>query len=181
MDSRFKVNTKLALFDYLAMVNEIVYEFFNDDDGTYQPQIGKLNAMRLFYNHCVLSSNFDEKYGHNVTDAGSMEEIVADDGFINEFNYAIRCDNEFSYNFANAYRDALDIVNTKKTSIGNAISVISTIINKLVENTSSLITEENVNTISLIAKDISEGKISAEAIVNAYANKLSETNNTTTM
>lgn len=178
MENKFEVNTKLALFDYLAMVREIAYEFFNDEDGTYQPQIGKLNAMRLFYNYCVTKSVFDEKYKHDVTDADSMAEIVENEGFIEAFNDAINCDDTIQYDFGNAYRDAIEIVNAKKTSIGNAVNSISATINKLIKNTAPLVTEENINVVSQIAKDMAKGKTSAEAIVNAYANRLEKTNNT---
>lgn len=180
MNSIFEVNTKLALFDYLAMVKEIAYEFINDEDGTYQPQIGKLNAMRLFYNHCVIKSRFDEKYGHDVIDADSMEEIVADDGFIEAFNKAIECDGTIRYDFANAYRNAIEIVNVKKTSFGSAVNIVGSMINKIFESVSPLLTEENINIVSQIAKDMSEGKVSAEAIVDAYANRLAESSNTDT-
>lgn len=180
MNSIFEVNTKLALFDYLAMVKEIAYEFINDEDGTYQPQIGKLNAMRLFYNHCVIKSRFDEKYGHDVIDADSMEEIVADDGFIEAFNKAIECDRTIRYDFANAYRDAMEIVNVKKTSFGSAVNIVGSMINKIFESVSPLLTEENINIVSQIAKDMSEGKVSAEAIVDAYANRLAESSDTDT-
>lgn len=180
MNSILEVNTKLALFDYLAMVKEIAREFINDEDGAYQPHIGKLNAMRLFYNHCVIKSKFDEKYGHDVSDADTMEDIVTDDEFIEEFNNAIRCDGDTRYDFANAYKDAIEIVNVKKTSLGNAINIVGSMINKIFESVSPLLTEENIKVVSQISKDMSDGKVSAEAIVNAYANRLIETDNTDT-
>lgn len=173
MNNIFNVNTKLALFDYLAMVREIAYGFISED-GTYQPQIGKLNAMRLFYNNCVVKSRFDEKYGHDVIDADSMEEIVADELFIEAFNDAIKCNASIHYDFANAYRDALEIVNVKKTSFGNAVNIIGSMINKIFEGISPLLTKENISIVSQIAKDMSAGKVSAEAIVDAYANNLSK-------
>ncbi|MCD7891640.1 MAG: hypothetical protein LUG26_07845 [Ruminococcus sp.] len=86
------VNTKLSLFDYLAMVENIASEFIDEKSGVYQPHIGQLNAMRLFYNFCVTESKFDDKYEHNIVDAEDMEEIVADEEFIEAFNNAIRPD-----------------------------------------------------------------------------------------
>lgn len=174
MSSNFEVNVKLSLFDYLGMVNAIVSEFINEDDGSYQPHIGNLNAMRLFYNYCVKKSDYDKKYEHNITDAESMAEIVADDGFIVEFNKALDFDGKISYNFANAYRTAMDIVDTEKSAINRLAKTVSAAIGEILESTSSLLTEENLSVLSQIGKDISNGKISAEAIVDAYAKNMSK-------
>lgn len=179
MNSVFEVNTKLALFDYLAMVRDIASEFINDEDGTYQPQIGKLNAMRLFYNSCVTKSRFDKKYGHDVIDASDMEEIVTDNEFMKAFNEAIIGDGTIQYDFANAYKDAIEIVDVKKTSFGSAVNIIGSMINKIFDSVSPLLTEENIKVVSQIAKDMSDGKISAEAIVDAYADKLAGAENDT--
>lgn len=177
MNNVLKVNTKLALFDYLAMVRDIASEFINDEDGTYQPQIGKLNAIRLFYNNCVTKSKFDKKYGHDVIDASDMEEIVADDKFMKAYNKAIIGDGATQYDFANAYKDAIEIVNVKKTSFGSAVNIIGSMINKIFEGVSPLLTEENIEIVSQIAKDMSNGKVSAEAIVDAYADRLAKEEN----
>lgn len=172
MNGNFEINTELALFDYLRMVNEIAYGFINSEDGTYQPHIGNLNAMRLFYNHCVIKGKFDEQYNHDIIDADSMEEIVADKDFIDVFNEGIKFEGVLRYDFANAYKDAIAIVDVKKTSFGSAVNIVGSIIDKLIDSVSSFLTEENISTISQIAKDMSDGKISAESIVGAYADKL---------
>ncbi|MCD7810268.1 MAG: hypothetical protein LUG91_00185 [Ruminococcus sp.] len=174
------VNTKLSLFDYLAMVENIASEFIDEKSGVYQPHIGQLNAMRLFYNFCVTESKFDDKYEHNIIDAEDMEEIVADEEFIEAFNNAIRPDVylDICYDFACAYADAMEIVNVKKTSLGNVINAIGNMINSVFENISSVFTEDNIGTISQIAEDMSKGKVSAEAIVDAYAKKMFDSNST---
>ena len=172
MNSIFKVNTELALFDYLVLVQEIAYEFINEETGAYQPHIGKLNAMRLFYNYCVVESKFDEKYAHNVTDADSMIEIVADEDFINAFNSAIKHDGKtIKYDFANAYKDALEIVDIKKTSFGTILNMVNSTFENIKDKISPLLTKENMDVFSKIAKDVLEGKTSAEAVVSAYTKK----------
>ena len=62
-ETKFSVKTELNVIDYVSMVNAIVSEYF-DEDGTYTPHIGKMNAMRLFYNNCVTDSKYDIE--HNV-------------------------------------------------------------------------------------------------------------------
>ena len=97
---KMKVNTYIGMVEYLTMVNEIVLEYF-DEDGNYQPQIGILNAMRLFYNECVIESKFE--LPHDITDAMDMEIMVTDDEFVNEFNNAIIGDRPgIRFDFANA-------------------------------------------------------------------------------
>lgn len=179
MNSILEVNTKLTLFDYLAMVEEIVREFFNSENGVYQPQIGNLNAMRLFYNHCVTKSQFDEKYGHDVTDADVMAEIVADNEFIKVFNQSLECNDILGYDFANAYKDAMEIVNVKKTSIGRIASVVNTLINKFSEQILPLITDENIAVFSKIVKDVSSGKLSIDSIADNYINTVNSDNENT--
>lgn len=167
MNSILEINTKLELFDYLAMVNEIVLEFFNED-GTYQPHIGKINAMRLFYNQCVTKSKYDEKYPHDIVDAMDMVEIVADDGFIAEYNEALAAGSYKNLDFGNAYKDAMEIVNVRKSSFGNAVEIVGSMLNRIVGSISTVLTDENIEKVSQIARDISNGSISAESIVDAY-------------
>lgn len=171
MSSVLKVNTKLELFDYLAMVNEIALEFFSDD-GVYQPHIGEINAMRLFYNQCVTKSKFDEKYSHDIVDAMDMVDIVNDTGFIGAYNEAITSNTYTSLDFGNAYRNAMEIVNVKKSSFGNAVKIVGSMLNRFTDSISSVLTDENIEKVSQIAKEISNGNISAEAVVNAYADHM---------
>lgn len=81
------VKTELGIIGYVSMVDEIVLEYFNAD-GEYQPHIGMLNAMRLFYNECVKESKFDEQLAHDNIDAMEMEALVADQEFIEAYNRA---------------------------------------------------------------------------------------------
>lgn len=159
------VNTKFGLVDYIVLVNEIVAEFF-DEDGGYQPHIGMLNIIRLFYNYCVLESKFD--IPHDITDAMDMETIVDDDDFLEAFNDALLIEPEFKLDFANAYKNAMDIVDNKRTSVEYAVDSIKKMFSSIVDMLSPLLTDENVNIISDIAKNMTNGNIDAEAIVEAY-------------
>lgn len=178
MNNNFEINTNLALFDYVVMVNEIALEFFNED-GVYQPHIGKINAMRLFYNNCVTKSAYDEKYGHDIVDPMDMVDIVSDKDFIYAYNEAVNVgQHSESLNFGNAYKDAISIVDVKKSSFGNSVEIIGSMINRIADNISHVLTDENIEKVSKIAKGISEGKISAEAIVDAYAKHIEKQDET---
>lgn len=173
MENCIEVNTKLELFDYLSMVNEIALEFFSAD-GIYQPHIGTINAMRLFYNKCVTKSKFDEKYGHDIVDAADMIEIVADSNFIQKYNAAIIGGIYIDLDFGGAYDNAMKIVDFRKSSFGNAVEIVGSIIKRLAESISAVLTDENIEKISQVAKEISNGNISAETIVDAYISHINK-------
>ena len=163
---KMKVNTSLGMVEYLTMVNEIILEYF-DEDGNYQPQIGILNTMRLFYNECVIESKFE--LPHDITDAMDMEIMVTDDEFINEFNNAIIGDVPgIRFDFANAYKDAMDIVETKKSSIERAVDSVKKMIISVLDVINPLLSDEHIDKVAEIAHDVANGKISAEAVVDAY-------------
>ena len=162
-----KVKENFEIVDFATMVDSIVAEYF-DAEGNYTPHIGMLNAMRVFYNECVTESKFDIE--HNIVEALEMETLVADDDFIEAFNKAIYFDGTVKLNFANAYKNALDIVNTRKTSIGNAIDMFKSGLTKFVDKISPVLTEGNLAQLTKIAEDISKGKLNPDSIVEAYGN-----------
>lgn len=158
------INTKLSMVDFLQVVNDIVLEFFSID-GTYQPQIGFLNTMRIFYNACVTESKF-EKY--DIFDALDMEDIVADEEFIDAFNLALKPTHGQRLDFANAYKQAMDIVSNKKTSLNNLIEIIHNMLNTFVNSISEELGEDNIKKIMDIAEKVDTGEITPATIVEAY-------------
>lgn len=163
--STFKVNTTLGIIDYVTIVESMVNEYFNDD-GDYVPQIGILNIMRLFYNECVLECKFDVP--HTISDALDMEVFINDEEFIEAFNLAIQFNGVIAIDFANAYKDAMDIVSVKKSSVDNAVRKIKVMFADIVSKISDTLTPENIDKITKISENIANGKITNEAIVDAF-------------
>lgn len=98
-----------------------------------------------------------------------MEIIVEDDDFLDAFNDAIVGDSSgIRMNFSNAYKDAMDIVETKKQSIERAVDSIKKALSSIVDTINPLLTDEHIDKVSEIARDVANGKLSAEAIVDAY-------------
>lgn len=159
------IEKDLELVDYIVMVNALAEEFF-DENGEYLPYAGKLNAMRLFYNNCVRVSDLDEQVDHNITNVFDMEKLITNEEFIKAFNDTISKNDLIRFDFGNAYNDALDIVNHRKSSIGGLLSSIG----KMISNITNSMTDENIEKISKIAQDITDGVISPESIVDAYGN-----------
>lgn len=161
------INTKFGIVDYMVMVDEIASEFF-DEDSTYQPHYGKLNAMRLFYNNCVIESKFDKS--HNISDGLDMEEIISDEEFISEYNLALKGNGDICFDFSNAYNDAMKIVESKNTPFNRLITGIKNLFDKI----SPALSEDGVEKILKISDEIKNGKATPEAIVDAYLKKTKE-------
>lgn len=160
------IDCKLSLVDYCEVVENIAREYFNDE-LEYKPYLGELNAMAVFYNKCVKGTIKEDI--PEIKDALEMEPLINDMRFMVAYNNAIKTDeNVFAFDFANAYKNALKMVEVKKTSLstifGKAEKKVEEILNKI----SPLLSKENLDNVSKIASDIGKGNIGAEAIVQAY-------------
>lgn len=166
--SNVAVNTNLSIVEYASIVNEIVKEYF-DENGEYVPHFGRLNAMRIFYNQCVTDDRFC--FPHDISKAEEMEELIASEDFIEAFCYTIDHGYNYgSFNFANAYRDALGIVEVKKTSINQVAVAIRSVLNNLIKSLSDVLTTENIDKVTKIYEEIASGKISSQSIADAVGN-----------
>ena len=168
MENTMVIKKDLNVIDFVALVNGIANEFF-DSDGEYQPHIGRLNAMRLFYNKCVTVSKFD--IPHDFNDALMLESLIINEEFIAEFNKALKGDGSIRLDFANAYAEAMEIVNVKKGSFGNAVSIIKGAISNIVEMINPVLGSDNIEKFKQIADSFSNGNLSADAIVDVFGYK----------
>lgn len=163
----FKIKKNLDIVAYGAVVREIAEKFF-DSDGNYAPHIGKANAMVVFYNYFVIES----KYNDMSPDEFTTDLFFSDEEFLIEYNKAIDDCAEICFNFGNAYKDAIDIVNTKKSSIGRAVEMFEKSIVNLAAKISPIFSNENIDKIAKISDDVAKGDLSAESIVKAIGNKI---------
>ncbi len=172
MKNTMIIKKNMSVIDYVTLVNGIVNDFFDSETDEYTPHIGKLNAMRLFYNKCVVESKFD--LPHDFNDASQIDILAEDDEFIKEFNAAVIGDGVIRLDFANAYADAMEVVNAKKNSFGNAVAAIKKIIEKTLESISSIVTDENLEKLTKIAESVNTNNVSLDSFVKAYSNYLGE-------
>lgn len=175
MENTMVIKKNLSVIDYVTLVNGIVNDFFDAETGEYTPHIGRLNAMRLFYNECVTDSKFD--LPHDFEDALQMDVLVEDDEFIKEFNAAVVGDGVIRLDFANAYADAMEAVNAKKNSFGNAVNIIRKAIEKASESISSVVTDESLEKLTKIADSVNTNNLSLDSFVKAYSNYLEDNPN----
>ena len=112
MKKKRKINydTSMTVIDYAIVVESMASEFYNLENGEYQPHLGMLNVMRVYYNNFYKDEKDDA-----IVDALDMNELVSDEAFIEAFNNTINSCDGFRLDFANAYRDAMEIVETRKT------------------------------------------------------------------
>lgn len=164
-----KFETKLNLVKYCAIVESIADGYF-DFDGTYQPHIGMMNAMRVFYNECVAESVFDEKYPHNITNILDMQDIVNDDEFIKVFNLCINTE-AISFDFGNAYCDAMKIVDNRKSSLLNMFEQIKNMVAGLSTELEHILTPDNLKVVKDVAVALGKGSSLDDALAVARIEK----------
>lgn len=162
----FKINDNLDIVAYGAAVREIADKFF-DGDGNYTPHIGKANAMVVFYNYFVTKSKFSELKPEEFT----TDLFFTDEEFLSEYNKAVKDCAKVRFNFGNAYQDAIDIVNTRKSSIGRVVEQFEKAIVNLSEKVAPIFSNETIDKIAKISDDVAKGDLSAEAVIKAIGNR----------
>lgn len=175
MEKIIVLKERLSITEFLALT-EMIAEGYFDVNNEYQPHWGYLSSLRLFYIFGIESSKYDEEIDKNFKSlvGDEMEKLTSDKDFLNAYETAICAGCNNSLSFGAAYQKAMDIVNTKKSSIGTAISVITGAIKDMSEGVKTYMTKENLSYLSTIAKEIQSGKLSSDSVVESY---LKKTNN----
>ena len=146
------IDTELDIIQYVGCVDKIASRFFNEE-LEYEPYIGMLHAMCIFYNLCVKESGFKESVGDEVHDIWEIRDVAKDPEFIKEFNNAIQEQDSFGLNFNNAYKQAMNIVEHKKNPANNILDFI-----KILGTEISGSIGEFINIGSLIGGEIGTGE-----------------------
>lgn len=167
--TNFVVNNILGMGDYIYLVNEIVSGYFGEM-GEYQPHIGLLNVMRIYYNVCVKESVFDDVIPHDIIELGDLQPIIDDSDFRKVFADAIENNSDsYALTFGNMYRAAKEIIEQKNYSIKSGIDVIMQAIIDLADRINPAFSEDTLNQLSTIAKEIDNGNLSPNALWEAYS------------
>lgn len=158
---KIKNNIEFDIVNYTNIVNNIADEFF-DEKGEYTPHVGKLYAMSVFYNECVVEDGNKTK----IDDILQVQPLIRDRKFVNAFNKTIKKTSQIRLNFANAYRDALDIVNHRRASFNNAVNIIKNSINDVVDKMNSAMSEDSLSKMAELAQNITNGNLNINSILN---------------
>ena len=162
------VKDNVDIVTYSAAVQDIVDKFF-DDENIYTPQFGRANAVGVFFKYFVDIESLDS-YFENVGDILNIDFFLSNEDCLGLYNKALKDNGTFRLNFFNAYNDAIDIVKQKNTSFSSAIDNIKNAITYISDKISPIFSEDNIEKISRIAKDVSSGNLSMDSIVEAYGN-----------
>lgn len=163
MGKAFEVNTKLDFLTYVKVVNDIVAEFFNDE-GEYCPHIGRAYVMQLFYKLCVISEELNEKI-ENIDDVNAVNILASHRDFLNAFNYRLS-PSGYGFDFANAYNDAMEIVEDRKNSISRITKVLENAVSNVMEQIEPAMKEDVLAAIMTISQNMTGGKSAMQAIAD---------------
>lgn len=179
-----KYNENLGINEYIFATDKIAQVYF-DADNQYQPHVGLLETMWLFYSLCVTETKYDkniktkldeieakkkEKNEKVQFDLSIYEELFSDEEFVKEFNNVVTSYKKpnYSLTFGSAFRSAMEIVKTKRNSVNSLEYAITKILTELAEKFENLISPEKIEELTDIAKKIQSGETAADAVVKAY-------------
>lgn len=156
---KYKSNIEFDIINYTNIVDNIANEFF-DESGEYTPHIGKLYAMSVFYNECV-----DDANKTKIDDILQVQPLLNNKKFITAFDRSTRKTSKIRLDFANAYNDALDIVNYRRTSFNNAVNIVKNAINDVVDKIKSSISNDDLSKMSDLVENISNANLNIDYIL----------------
>jgi hypothetical protein len=167
-----KFNNKLNLVEYLQVVNEIAQEFFDVNTYEYTPHIGEVYAVCAYYNHCVELEDTDEIKIHPIEDLGEMQQLYDNAEFMAHFWEEIDGIEsvQTSFTFGHAYEQALDIVEYKKSDANSFAIAISSGMGAILNAFRESFSDDEIKKFTNIAQQVVEGKLSNQAIADAYEN-----------
>lgn len=186
-----KYNENLGINEYIFATDKIAQVYF-DGDNQYQPHIGLLETMWLFYSLCVTETKYDNDINakldemekarkeKNTDDNKQMfdltiyQDLFSDDEFVKEFNNVVTSYKKPNYGltFGSAFRSAMEIVKTKRNSVNSLEYTITKILTELADKFENLISPDKIEELTDIAKRIQTGETAADAVVQAYGKQV---------
>lgn len=163
------VDTNLNAVVYTLMVENIADNYF--DKGVYRPHIGRLNAMRQFWNECVKESDFDTEHDHECINVYEIADVIGSPEFAKEFNKAISCNGaDYDTNlftFAHVFADAMEIVEWKMQSVGVAVEAITSGLQTIIDIVTPAFDKINLDKLAELADHIKDEDF-PQKVVEAY-------------
>ena len=164
------VNTNTDMVTYGVAVQSIVNGFF-DEDGKYTPQFGRANAVGVFFQFFVDEKSFNDYFADYADDI-DLDFLLGNEECLRLYNCAMVEDNRYRLNFANAYKDAMDIIKVRTSTFAGVAGQFRNIIINAINEFSSIVTEENIEKLSKISDEVTNGSLNADSIVAAFGKAL---------
>lgn len=142
---KLNVKNPLTAEEYGIVISIIADGYFSDE-GEFDPTAGMLNSMYAYYKFCYMKDDAE------IDTAEKMAEIAeSDSNFLLAYNDALDCD-AYVFNFANAYREAVELIAYRKESAVLVLNKIKAIIESASKYISDL-TAKKVDELSNTFKD----------------------------
>ena len=179
-----KFNSKLSITDYVGVVEELASNYFNSATGEATPHIGNIYSVYVYFKYCVESEEGDtvtqdtiniiDEEGNPSIDLNELQKLFDDEKFMARYQKDIdvycRSEEVFRLDFAHAFVDANEYAQNKANSAHAVSAAISNSIAGIMKAFRESFSDETINGLTELAKDIKDGKLSEEAIVEAYGN-----------
>ena len=179
-----KFNSKLSIADYVGVVEELASNYFNSVTGEATPHIGNIYSVYVYFKYCVESEDGDtvtqdtinivDEEGNPSIDLNELQKLFDDEKFMARYQKDIdvycRSEEVFRLDFAHAFADANEYAQNKANSAHAVSAAISNSIAGIMKAFRESFSDETINGLTELAKDIKDGKLSEEAIVEAYGN-----------
>ena len=179
-----KFNSKLNITDYVGVVEELASNYFNSATGEATPHIGNIYSVYVYFKYCVESEEGDtvtqdtiniiDEEGNTSIDLNELQKLFDDEKFMARYQKDIdvycRSEEVFRLDFAHAFVDANEYAQNKANSAHAVSAAISNSIAGIMKAFRESFSDETINSLTELAKDIKDGKLSEEAIVKAYGN-----------
>lgn len=165
-----KYNNKLNLIEYFQVIDEIVDQHFNMETYEYAPQFGELFAVCAYFNHCVELEESDSFEIHPIEDMMDMADLLEDKDFMEHFQNEVDGYDAIktSLTFGHAYDKAIEIVEYKKNDANAFATAISSGMDAILKSFRDSFSDDEIERFTNIAQQVVDGKLSNEAIVDAY-------------
>ena len=150
--TEIKVKTQLNIYEYVQIVEDLVREFY-DENGNYVPHYGELNALRLFYNYCVVDDI--DGIPHTISEATQLEPLIANKDFMAAYRNNIHQVWYAPLTFSDALSKAREIVQVKNNSFTAVANVIKQVVADI-ENKLGIASDEHMEDIIAAANKLSE-------------------------
>jgi len=165
-----KFKERLSINEYIQVVNEIADNYFDLTTGEYYPHIGEIQAVCIFYNHCVELEEDDAIKVHPIVLLDDMQILFKDEEFMKRYNRAISEKGRFRLNFTNAYNAAMEIVRHRNNDANALTTAIDLGVRNAFKSLADVFTTDDIKALTDVASQVVGGVITPEAIVKAYEN-----------
>lgn len=162
MKEEIKIRDHISATEFVFLVDAIASQFFSTTHE-YQPHIGRMNAMRLFYAVAVEGELFGvSKDADNIND---MTPLFENDVFIRAFNTEIVANSHEDFTYGNAYYHAMEIVDDERRSRYRDAKRVFANVKDILSN---VITEENIAKIAELFSNLDDDSVITSVLAKAF-------------